>query len=200
MHMQAGEGRVPIRASTAFHRVSNRPMNLVSVFPFGISTSIFHPNSWVISPVRHMWCTRSTRRIHFSLHGGVFDCYLGYASHHHCLKCSARRWVCPPALCGRRCHTAASTYASDEILSFTISDSTCVSRGIPGGGVSSIWYRVWNSPLTFYMSVQEGLGTRAESCQYQRFSMAYAPQGSDPPMEGARHAPISAVASSARLR
>ena len=43
-----------ISASTTFHRVSNRTMPLVLVVPFGIRTSIVHPNSWGIYPVCHM--------------------------------------------------------------------------------------------------------------------------------------------------
>ena len=46
--------RVSINASTTFHSVSNRPMTLVLVLPFGIRTIIVHPNSWGVSPGRHM--------------------------------------------------------------------------------------------------------------------------------------------------
>ena len=46
--------RVLISASTNFHRVSKSLMPLVSVLPFGISTRTVHPNSWGISPLRHM--------------------------------------------------------------------------------------------------------------------------------------------------
>ena len=46
--------RVSISSSTTFHSVSSRPMPLVSVVPFGISTRIVHPNSWGVSLVCHM--------------------------------------------------------------------------------------------------------------------------------------------------
>ena len=59
-----------ISASTTFYRVSRRLMSLVLVVPFGIRTRIFHPNSWGISPVRHMCCTRSNRHSQCSLRGG----------------------------------------------------------------------------------------------------------------------------------
>ena len=70
MHLQAGGRRVLISAPTTFHSVSNRPTPLVSVVSFGISTRIIHPNSWGSSPMRHMWCTRSTRHIYCSLSRG----------------------------------------------------------------------------------------------------------------------------------
>ena len=123
--------RVLISASTKLHRVSNRLMPLVSVLPFGISTRTAHPNFSGISPLRHMLWTRSNRHIYCSLCGGVFDLSPGYASCHHCLKCSVRRWVYPPSLCGRRRHTAASTSASDGILLFNLTGSTCVARVRP---------------------------------------------------------------------
>ena len=50
------------------------------------------------------------------------------------------------------------------------------------------------------MSVWEGSGAPVDACQYQRFSMLYAPQGSVPLVEGSRHALISVAASSDRLR
>ena len=50
------------------------------------------------------------------------------------------------------------------------------------------------------MSVQEGLGSRADTCRYQCFSMAYTLQGSASPVEGSIHSPISVAASSACLR
>ena len=122
--------QVPIRTSTNFHRVSNRPMPLVSVATFGIRNRILHTNSWGIPPVRHMCCTRSTRHIHCSFRGGVFDWYPGYASLRRCLKCSAQRWVCPPSICGSRHNTAASTSASNVISSFTFAGLTFLAWGV----------------------------------------------------------------------
>ena len=112
--------RVSISASTTFHRVSSRPMPRVLVAPFGIRTSTIHTISWGISPVRQMCCSMSTRHRHSSLCGYLSDCSPGYASHHHCLKYSVLRWVCPTTLCGCRWRTTDSNSASNGISSFTL--------------------------------------------------------------------------------
>ena len=125
--------RMSISASTTFHRIYSRPMPCVVVFPFGISTRKVHINSYGISPVRHMCCTVSTRPIQRSLLGGVFECSPGYISLHHCLKCYAWRWVCPPALCGCSRCTAESTSTSDGILSFTCLGPCMLPEAIQGG-------------------------------------------------------------------
>ena len=124
--------RVSISASTTFHRVSNRPMPCVLVVPFVIKTRTNHHISWVVSPLRHMFFTMSTRHSQRSLCGEIFNCSPGYASRCHYLKCSARRWVCPPALCWSRGSNAASASASDGISSFTLDGSNFVARGRPG--------------------------------------------------------------------
>ena len=74
--------RVLISTSTILHRVSSRPIPLVLVVPFGIRTRIIHPNSWVISPMLHMFCTRSTRHAQRSLRRGLrlFLCRPPYAT------------------------------------------------------------------------------------------------------------------------
>ena len=54
-------------ASTTFQRISRRPMYQVSMEPLGISTNIFHTNSWGISPVRHMFWT-TTKSYEHLLH------------------------------------------------------------------------------------------------------------------------------------
>ena len=124
--------RVSIRASTTFHRVSSRPMPRMSVVPFGIKIRTVHPNYCGIPPVNHMCCTMSTIHSQCSIRAGVFDCYPGYTSLHHCLRCPAQRWVCPPTLCGCRWRTAVSASASIGILSFTLAGTTCITSGSPG--------------------------------------------------------------------
>ena len=135
-------------------------MPRMSVVPLGMSTRTVHLNSCGISPVRHMCCTISTRHIQRSVCRGVFEFSPGYTSRRHCLKCYARSWACPPALSRHKRRTTVSTSASDGVLSFTWTGSKCVAMVRPGGCGSYLWYRVWKSPLTFSISVQEGLGAR----------------------------------------
>ena len=72
-------------------------------FPLGMSTNIFHPRSVRISPCCHIYCVGITIFCHRSGFGGVDVTSARYASCSHFLKCSARRWVGPPALF-RRSH------------------------------------------------------------------------------------------------
>ena len=124
--------RVSMSASTTFHRVSSRPMPRLYVIPVGMRTKTVHPNSCGISPVCHMCWTMSTRHIHHFVCGGIFESSLEYTYRIHCFKCSAWRWVCLPALKGRRRKIAASTSAFNGVLSLTWTGSTCVARGMPG--------------------------------------------------------------------
>ena len=54
--------------------------------------------------------------------------------------------------------------------------------------------------LPFYISFREGFFACAYVCQYHRFIMTYAPLGSDHPVEGYKHPPISVSDSYARIR
>ena len=55
-------------------------------------------------------------------------------------------------------------------------------------------------PLAFSILVREGLGARADTCRYQRFSMVYTPCGSVSPSDGSIHSLIAFAASSTCLQ
>ena len=118
-------------ASTTFQRISSSLMPQVSMVPLFMMTKTVHPNYCGISSVCHMYLKMSNRHIQCSVCGGVFQFYLGYASRSHCLKCSARRWVCLPALRGHMQQTSASTSAYDGVSLLTLTGSACVARGKP---------------------------------------------------------------------
>ena len=130
---------------------------------------------------------------------GVFNCSPGYDSLRHCLKCSARRWMCPPALCGHRQRNGAPTSASDRTYFSPWPGPHVLPEEIQGGVAPTSGRGSVSPPPTFSIPVWEGLGYHADACLYHRFSMAYTQQGSAPPVEGSRNAPIPFYDSSARL-